>query len=458
MPIITISRGSLSGGKMLAQQLGARLGFSVISREVIIEAAQEYGVSEEDIVKGLESPPGLWERLVGRKERYILAIRATLTEKVESGNAIYHGIAGQLLLKEVPNVIKVRLIAPLDQRIRAAMAQGSTSREEAIKQIHTADMLRAQWVRRMYNAEWNDPSLYDLVVNLEHMDLHTATELVVGLAKSKEFEATPASARVLKDVALAARVRAVLRFKSEFPEEAIDATVHDGVVHLSGGPFFENNRRDVVLFVKSIPGVESVTPDIESEALESHTLPQIGKTAADVMVPLTGYPHIHEWVTIREAMMALGASSVVLTDGHLISPRYVVVLDPNNQIVGVIGRRNLLRGLTPQFAMIQRAKAQVESMAALTDMGLPVTLRWNSLFSKAALAASWEPVKSVMAPIRGTVNVEDSLSTVVTTMIYNSVDLIPVVDDQKAVGVILMTDVFDTVAQFILEKGTERPV
>ncbi len=62
MAIITISRGTFSGGKRLAACLGATLGYRVISREVLVAAAERYGVREETLVKGIESPPTFWER------------------------------------------------------------------------------------------------------------------------------------------------------------------------------------------------------------------------------------------------------------------------------------------------------------------------------------------------------------------------------------------------------------
>jgi cytidylate kinase len=235
MPIIAISRGSLSGGALLAKSLGAKLGLKVISREVIIEAAQEYAVSEADLIKGLENPPGLWERLVGTKrERYLLAIQSTLADMIEDGHVVYHGIAGQMLLKDLPNVLKVRLIAPVEYRVRAAMVEHHWTREEAKKHIAAADMLRAQWVRRLYQLEWTDPSLYDVVLNLSHMSIETAADLVVKLSESEEFQPSEDHAQAVRDFALRTRVDAALAFRSPFPDAHVEVQANRGTVNLSG--------------------------------------------------------------------------------------------------------------------------------------------------------------------------------------------------------------------------------
>ena len=58
-----------------------------------------------------------------------------------------------------------------------------------------------------------------------------------------------------------------------------------------------------------------------------------------------------------------------------------------------------------------------------------------------------------MVPIRGSVQVSDSLSTVISTMLHHGVDLVPVLDGQTVAGVVLMTNIFDIVAQFVMEHG-----
>ncbi len=455
MPIVTINRGTLSGGALLAEALGARLGLKKLRREVVVEAAKTYGVSEDDLQKSLQSPPGFWDKLGRRRQQYILAVQATLAGMVEEDNVVYHGLAGQLLLRDLPNVLKVRLIAPMEYRVRGAMIERNLSRDDALRHIEKGDEERSLWVRRVYGVDVADPSLYDLVINLGNMSMETATEIIVDLLGREEYRSTPETQRRLKDFALQTRVRAVLSLNSEYSESSIEVSVRDGVVDLTVPVALEQRRGAVVEFVRQIPGVASVRGDDDAGHAESHVVAKTWKTARDLMIPLTGYPHVRQSLPIRDALLSLGASSVVSSDGHLVCPRYLLVLDEVDRLVGVVNRRNLLRGLIPQYAMLKKAQASVGTTMPFADALSSTTLLWSTLFSPAAVSAAGRAVGTVMAPIRAVVAAGDTLSTVVSTMLEHDVDLIPVTDGDRTVGVIMMTDVFDNVAQYILERSAK---
>lgn len=453
MAIISISRGTLSGGRLLAEKLGARLSYRTLSREVLVEAARQYGVSEEKLLHVMQSPPSLWDRFRHQAEDYILAVQATLAEKVQSGNVIYHGLAGQFLLRNLPCVIRIRLIAPTEYRVRAAMAERGLAREEAERYIELVDSQRQRWVRQIYEADWEDPALYDLVINLECLDLEAAVALVADLAGRKEYAPDAARQREIDDFVIAARARATLALRSGLTEQGFTVSVREGVVHVGGGAHVQRDRDLIARVVGAIPGVARVTcegdPPGEAEGAAQST----EKAAGAFMVPIANYPHVRESVTIREALVALSASTVKLADGHLIRPRYVLVLDHAEQVLGVVTRRDLLRALPPELRRMNRTQELVAGLVPAADFSELAGLRWLSFFSDAAVEGARQSVQSVMTPVRGTVSRSDGLSRVVTIMIQHGIDLVPVLDGGRTVGVVLMTDVFDTIAEFIMERG-----
>jgi CBS domain-containing protein len=154
--------------------------------------------------------------------------------------------------------------------------------------------------------------------------------------------------------------------------------------------------------------------------------------------------------------MAMAASAVVLSDGHIILPRYLLVLDEREKLVGVINRRHLLRGLTPQYRSVMRARKDLEHRMQLTEGMMSTSLLWGALFSPAAARAARKPVSSIMVPPSSSVRPSDTLGTVVGTMLQEDIDLLPVTDGGKAVGVILMTEVYDYVAEYVIESGAKR--
>jgi hypothetical protein len=80
MPILTISRGSLSGGTALAECVAQRLGYGCVSREVLVEAAAKYGVPEAKLSDFLDKVPGFWERLTVSRRLYLFFIQAIMCE------------------------------------------------------------------------------------------------------------------------------------------------------------------------------------------------------------------------------------------------------------------------------------------------------------------------------------------------------------------------------------------
>jgi CBS domain-containing protein len=149
----------------------------------------------------------------------------------------------------------------------------------------------------------------------------------------------------------------------------------------------------------------------------------------------------------------MGSSLVTLEDGYVVHPRYVLVLDANQALVGVVSRRDLLRGLgeTPQQRSIDSTRERLEQLVPFPALFEGIAFGWMSLFSTSAINNAREPVTTVMAPIKGVAGLDDDLSTVVNTMLSKQIDLVPVVDRGVPVGVVLMTDVFDVVAEFISE-------
>lgn len=456
MTIITISRGLYCGGELLARQLGERLNYKVISREVIMEAAKKYGVSEKELLEGMKHPPGIWERFTHQKKNYILAVQAALADLVQNGYAIYHGYGGQFLLKGLPRVIKLRLIAPLEQRIEKAMEEGFTS-VEARRQIESMDEERSKWVHKIYHAEWNNANLYDLVINTGQMSLDTAVDLVVHLVHKEDTSAIDDWTQDLKDFALEAKIRAELTFHSKFDVDAIQLQVLHNVVHLQG-EYFDKQGTEIYSFVKKIEGVEAVIPDLEQQPIT--LMPVINvleKKAADIMLAIDKYPVVQQWVTIREAFSSLRSSSVQLSDEQTIRPRFLLVLDEMKKLVGIVSRRDMLNGLIPRYGNVYKVSKRLESSSLLYSQFVHASsFPWDSFFSSSALENAEKPVKSIMAPIQGTVQMETDLSSVVSIMLEKKLDLIPVLKGDKIVGVILMTDVFDAVCQFIQEHGGGR--
>lgn len=260
MAIITLSRGTFSGGERLAECLSKRLGYTSVSREVIIRAASEYGVSEEKLIAAVEKEPRLKERLALDLDRfhYLSFIQAALCEKAKDDNIVYHGHGGHLLLKGISHVIKVKVIADLEQRIKFAMERNKFTRDEAVRYIYSIDHQREKWTKFLYDVDWNDPSLYDIVINLKKMSIPTACEMISVMVKAEEFKTTEASRKAMEDLLLASTVKAVLASNDFTKNFNVEVVADNGRVTVGGKVDTLEDIENVTELVRKIKGVKTV--------------------------------------------------------------------------------------------------------------------------------------------------------------------------------------------------------
>lgn len=255
MAIITITRGLKSGGGVLAHELEKRLGYKCMSREVITSCARKYNIMEEDLYQKLTEAPNLWHRMTREHSRYLIYVKCALIEAARQDNIIYHGYAGQLYLGGIGHVLKVRLEAPLDLRIRNMMTDSEISHDEAAAALNKDDEERRRWVRFLYDKDWHDPALYDFVANLGNISLDTAGEMIEMLANSGEFATTARSVRRLNDLLLESEVLAAITADDRIWDQNITVAAQNGAVTIRGLVKARKLRNLIVETAESVKGV-----------------------------------------------------------------------------------------------------------------------------------------------------------------------------------------------------------
>ncbi len=269
MPVITISRGSYSGGKALADCLAGRLGYRVIDRETIIASAATCGASEDKLRHAIVDPPGFRDHFNNEeKRRYMTLFQACLTEEARKGNLVYVGNAGHLLLRGVSHVVRVRIIAPMSYRLAAVQESLHLEREEARAYVEQVDHARAKWTRFLYGVDYGDPALYDLVINLERATVEDACTTVAAMAAERTFHTTAESTEAMEDLALATRVRGVLIVHPQTGALLLDVEARRGTVKLLGKVRDSQQRGAVEELARGVPGVERLVLDDLVQALD----------------------------------------------------------------------------------------------------------------------------------------------------------------------------------------------
>jgi CBS-domain-containing membrane protein len=169
--------------------------------------------------------------------------------------------------------------------------------------------------------------------------------------------------------------------------------------------------------------------------------------AKDVLIPIDQYPHIPYWFTLRQAMMLIETSELE-RDGRKSLPRVVLVFDEKYQLMGMVRRRDILRGLEPDFL----SQKPISYRRKLFDVKVDPDLSEIS-FDKIIVGVrerAERPVSEVMIPIETTVDYEDHIVKVIYEMNQHDLSILPVLRDNKVVGVVRTVDVFHEIAKSVL--------
>lgn len=220
MAIVTISRQLAAGGFAVATGVAKALGLRIIDREAIDQAAMECGVPEIALHElGYEGRRGLMQRLLdalktspaippiiemqrresigplavpprgiftpampllsAAMEEYVRIVGLVIQNMAREGNVLIVGRGSQILLRDNPEALHVKIVAPLAYRVEKLMSLEGLSQREATQRILASDGARAEYLRRYYGVNWLDPQLYDLVINTGRITIQMAVQLVV---------------------------------------------------------------------------------------------------------------------------------------------------------------------------------------------------------------------------------------------------------------------------------------
>jgi cytidylate kinase len=255
MAIITISRGSYSRGKEVAEKLAARLGYECISRDILLEASDQFNIPEIKLVRAIHDAPSILERFTYGKERYVAYIKAALLKHVQKDNVVYHGLAGHFFLEGIPHVLKVRIVADLEDRVAEEMKRENISAAEARYILKKDDEERRRWSIQIYGVDTWDPMLYDMVIHIKTLTVDDAVDLIQCAVRLPAFQTAAPSQKVLDDMTLAARVQAAL--VEEFPSAKVSARGGELFVDIKGDLTEEQEIIDRVRRIAShVVGIE----------------------------------------------------------------------------------------------------------------------------------------------------------------------------------------------------------
>lgn len=240
---------------MLAEAVAKKLGYRCIDRDHLVRKAAAWGVSEDDLRTAMGKPPTLLGQSHHKKYLYLAFIQAALTEETRTGNVIYHGLAGHLLLGKGSHILRIRLIAPMEFRISSVQDRLQYDRHQAIDYIKKMDNDRRKWTWSLYGSDWTDTGLYDMVINLEQISVEDACEIVCSTSRLKFFASSIETQTYLEDLATASRVKAHLAMDPTTCDQEFQVLAQGGSVTIKGEIASWHQVKHVARIARAVPGV-----------------------------------------------------------------------------------------------------------------------------------------------------------------------------------------------------------
>lgn len=168
----------------------------------------------------------------------------------------------------------------------------------------------------------------------------------------------------------------------------------------------------------------------------------IAKHVRDILVPLAEYPYIGRGASVRDAFAKL-------RDTHQSAGwrfRNLLVFDADETLVGVLGIRDLLRALMPDYLKANLGRHYAGAQG--DDSALSIV--WDASFEAKCAEIAEVAVERYMAPVHDTIPADAPLTRAAYLMVAHGVDMLPVLDGTRVVGVVRIVDVFNQTAAEVL--------
>lgn len=266
MTVIAMTREMGTRGSEIAVGLAHRLDLAIVHHEIVEhDIAERAGVPESEVHRFLEGEASLVERWKLDRKRMSRYTAQEILELAAEGNVLIRGWGATYLLKSIPHVVCVRICAPISFREKVLVERlGTGIAAGARREIERNDAAHNRTMQRLFGIDWEDPSLYAIVLNTSRVPVADCIEHIVSLTKCSAFCETLHSRSLLMDQLILARVRFAMdrQFGPRSMEHGFEAHVSNGHVLLTGATTDEQTIVDAIRLIQRVEGVEAVESKI----------------------------------------------------------------------------------------------------------------------------------------------------------------------------------------------------
>lgn len=264
MPLVTITRTLGSGGMDVARLVAEGLNVDLYDDARFQEEAHKKGLKPDELSHLDERAPGFLEQFMSHKpEAYLNVMESLVYTLAGSGDGVIIGHGSQILLRDFGCALHVLIHSSDQARFKHLSDARGLSPENALKMVKRSDSKQKGFFRFAFNMDWDDHSLYDLVINPEKLGPQLAAKMIIQAAQSREM--SECNAKALESMERFALVKKAL---AELIRNGVDTSLlhleapSKGEVQISGVVYNPSDKALIDQALKGLPGLTAVHSEI----------------------------------------------------------------------------------------------------------------------------------------------------------------------------------------------------
>jgi cytidylate kinase len=264
MAIITVSRELAALGDESAHELAKQLNYRFIDKQVLEDRIKSYGVIGHNLEKYDERKPSFWASLSQDRDDYLHFLKAAIYTEAGQGNGVFIGRGASIVLRDVPGVITLFLVAPQEIRVERVKSYFQCDEKRARQIIDQSDHDRVGFHRYFFDAEWKDPGNYQLSLNTGYLHPAACADIVkTFMDHNITGEVEAQGQQRIKELTLAQQVKHHVIYEKEIPIHFLEAAVSNGIITLYGVASSQSLIETALAAAKEVAGATQVQTEIQ---------------------------------------------------------------------------------------------------------------------------------------------------------------------------------------------------
>jgi len=264
MAIITISRELAALGDETAHELASQLNYRFVDKYALEERIKSFGVKNHKFQKYDEKKPSFWASLSQDRDDYLHFLVGAILVEAGEGSVIFTGRGAGAILKSVPGVFSVFLVAPPEIRLERVKSYFHCDDKRAQQIIEQSDHDREGFHRYFFDVKWKDAGNYHLALNTGHLHPAVCAEIIKYMRDRSTTEETEVqNIRKIQDLTLAYKIKNLILYEKEVPIHFLEVVAAEGRVILYGVANAQSLIEAAVSYAREFSPETSIQSEIQ---------------------------------------------------------------------------------------------------------------------------------------------------------------------------------------------------